>query len=250
MTHHRQFMSTKQMRDVVSLGKDYARAACPNPTREGCPNSSTLRAMAKRDPKLTLGDLPISHVVSCSPCFEEYTRLRRRFSFIHGIELAGASLVVLFILFTAARSVWRSAHGHGETSISHVQQPKKLPSLSTDKPLPTAPLAMTVDLASFSPTRGDEAKTAPKQIHFPPSLLRVTFLLPLGMEPGQYALRLQDDGGTVLNEMNVVGRLNGGVTSITADLDLRAHSRGSFTLMLQPSGLSWRTFPVLVEGNK
>lgn len=249
MTHHRQFMSTKHTRDVVSLGRKYARTAFPNPTREGCPNSSTLRAMAKRDPQLTLGDLPISHVVSCSPCFQEYTRLRRRFSLIRGIQLAGASLVVFAVLFTAARSVWRSVRGGGETSISRVRQPQK-PSISTNQSLPIAPIPLTVDLASFSPTRGEEAKDQTRKIHLPPSLVRVTLLLPVGMEPGEYALRLKDKAGTVLNDTQAVGRLAGGVTSITADLDLRAQSHGSLTLMLQPSGLSWRMFPVLVEGTK
>ena len=74
MTESNQSVSAKQVRDAVALGKKTSKTAFPNPTREGCPNSSTLRAMAYRDRRLTLKDLPISHVVTCSPCFQEYAQ--------------------------------------------------------------------------------------------------------------------------------------------------------------------------------
>jgi len=106
---------------------------------------------------------------------------------------------------------------------------------------------MTIDLASFSPTRGEEAKDAPNKIHLPPKPLRVSFLLPIGMEPGEYALRLKDSAGIVLKEVHLLGRLNNGVTSVEVDLDFSTTSRGSLSLMIRPPGLSWRTFPVLVE---
>ena len=113
------------------------------------------------------------------------------------------------------------------------------------------PFAITVDLASFSPTRGEEAKDSPNKIHLPPKLLRVSFLLPIGMEPGEYALRLKDSAGIVLKEVHLLGRLNNGVTSVEVDLDFSTTSRGSLSLMIRPPGLSWRTFPVLVElGNE
>ena len=67
------------------------------------------------------------------------------------------------------------------------------------------------------------------------------------MEPGEYALRLEDSAGTVLNDTRAVGRLSEGITSVEVDLDLTAASRGSFSLMIRPPGLSWRKFPVLVE---
>jgi hypothetical protein len=106
---------------------------------------------------------------------------------------------------------------------------------------------MTVDLASFSPTRGEEAKVSVRKIHLPPKLLRVRFLLPVGMEPGEYSLRVKDSAGIVLKETHLLGQLNNGVTAVEVDLDFSAASRNSFSLMIRPPGLSWRTFPVLVE---
>src|SRR5215475_14166651 len=99
MTKPNQSVSTKQVRDVVALGKKTSKTAFPNPTREGCPNSSTLRAMAYRDRRLTLTDIPVSHVVTCSPCFQEYVRLRRLSVLMHSVQITAASLVVLAVLF-------------------------------------------------------------------------------------------------------------------------------------------------------
>jgi hypothetical protein len=249
MTERNQSVSVKQLRDVVALGKKYSKTAFPNPTRDGCPNFSTLRAMAYRDQRLSLGDLPVSHVVSCSPCFQEYARLRRMSVLTRGIQVTTASLVVLAVLFASVRFVWNYTRARGEPSISHEHRSKPQPSVATQQAPPRiAPLALTVNLASFSPTRGDQAKDSAKKIHLPPKLLRLSLLLPVGMEPGEYALRLKDSVGTVLKDTHAPGRLSDGITSVEVDLDLTATSRGSFILMIRPPGLSWRTFPVLVEG--
>jgi hypothetical protein len=248
MTEPNQSVSAKQVRDVVALGKKYSKTAFPNPTREGCPNSSTLRAMAYRDLQLSLKDFPVSHVVTCSPCFQEYVRLRRMSVVMQSIRLTAASQVALAVLFAVVRFVLNYARGRSEPGMSQERQAEPQPSAATPQTSsPIAPLAMTVNLAIFSPTRGEEAKVSQNKIHLPPKLLRVSFLLPVGMEPGEYALRLNDSAGIVLKETHLSGRLNNGVTSVEVDLDFSAVSRGSFGLMIRPPGLSWRTFPVLVE---
>jgi hypothetical protein len=249
MTEPNQSVSTKQVRDVVALGKKYSKTSFPNPTREGCPNSSTLRAMAYRDRRLTLKDLPVSHVVTCSPCFQEYARLRRMSVLMRGIQVTAASLVVLAVLFAGVRFVWNYTRGGAEPSISQGRRAGPQPLAPTPQtPATIAPLAITVDLASFSPTRGEEAaKESSNKIHVPPKQLRVSFLLPVGMEPGEYAFRLKDPAGTVLKDTHLLGKLKNGVTSVEVDLDFSAASQGRFSLMIRPPGLSWRTFPVVVE---
>ena len=51
-------------------------------------------------------------------------------------------------------------------------------------------------------------------MHLPQKLLRVDFILPLGMEPGEYEIRLQDSKGTVFIDKRALGRMNDGVTSV------------------------------------
>ena len=97
MTESNHSASSKLVRDVVALGRKYSKTGFPNPTREGCPSRSSLRAMAYRDRRLTLEDLPVSHVVSCSPCFQEYVHFRRLSVLLRGIQITAASLVVLAV---------------------------------------------------------------------------------------------------------------------------------------------------------
>src|SRR5437879_13042935 len=100
MAESNQPVSSKQVRDVVALGRKCAKTAYPNSKRKGCPDLSTLRAMAYRDRRLSLTDLPISHVVRCSPCLQQYQQFSRTLVFVRGIMCRVASLVVLGVLLT------------------------------------------------------------------------------------------------------------------------------------------------------
>ena len=242
MAESNQPVSSKQVRDVVALGRKCSKTAYPNPSREGCPNLSTLRAMAYRDRRLSLTDLPLSHVVSCSPCFQQYLRFRRTLVLVRGLQVTAASLVVLGVLFAGARVF----HDRGEPTISQKHSGQS-PQIAAQQPPPIAPLAISVNLASFSPTRGEDAREPRIVIHLPPKLVRVRFLLPVGMETGEYALRLEDSTGAVFTDTRAVGRSSDGITSLEVDFDLGGVSRRRFTLMIRPPGLSWRRFPVAVE---
>lgn len=246
MAESNQHVSLKQVRDVVALGRKCSKTAYPNSERKGCPDLSTLRAMAYRDRRLSLTDLPLSHVVSCSPCFQQYLRLRRTLVLMRGLQVTAASLVVLGVLFAAVRVFQDHAGRRGESTISQ-KHAGQSPQTAVQQPPPIAPLAISVNLASFSPTRGEEAKNPGNEIHLPPKLLRVSFLLPVGLEPGEYALRLEDSTGAVLTDTRAVGRSSDGITSLEVDFDLGDASRRRFTLMIRPPGLSWRRFPVVVE---
>src|ERR1039457_3065076 len=135
--------SSTLMRGIIALGRKHAKTGFPNPNNEGCPSSSTLRAMAYRDRRLTLQDIPAGHVVSCSPCFQKYAHFRRISLLVRGIQITAASLAVAAMLFLTARLVWNHAHRSSEPSLSAIHRPH------------IAPFPLRVDLASFSPTRGD-----------------------------------------------------------------------------------------------
>src|SRR5712692_4143659 len=210
MAESNQPVSSKQVREVVALGRKCSKTAYPNPSREGCPNLSTLRAMAYRDHRLSLTDLPLSHVVSCSPCFQQYLRLRQTLVLVRGLQVTAASLVVLGVLFAAVRVFQDHAGRHSESTISK-KHAGQSPQIAAQQPPPIAPLAISVNLASFSPTRGGDARDPGNGIHLPPKLLRVTFLLPVGMEPGEYALRLEDSTGAVFSDTRAVGRSSDGI---------------------------------------
>jgi hypothetical protein len=239
MTEPNRITSSKLARDVVALGRKYSKTGFPNPNREGCPSQSRLRAIANRDKRLTLADLPASHIVSCSPCFQEYERLRRASLLLRGVRIASVSLAAVALLFVTARFVWNHASPKINQTIT-----KRLPTKRQQPHI--VPLLLKVDLAAFSPTRGD-GNAGFEKIHFPRKLLRAQFLLPLGMEAGEYEIRLQDSAGGVAIDAPAVGRVNDGITSVELDIDLANTTQRNFTLMIRPRGSSWRRFPLQVE---
>jgi hypothetical protein len=236
MTESNRSMSSTLLRGIVALGRKHSKTGFPNPNRVGCPNSSTLRAMAYRDRRLTLEDFPAAHVVSCSPCFEKYEEFRRMSLLVRGIKITAASIAVAAMLFLTARFAWNHARGTDETSVAAKQRTPDV-----------ASFPLKVDLASFSATRGDSGNNPDKKIRLPQKLLRVDFILPIGMDAGDYEIRLQDSKGTVFIDKRALGHMNDGVTSVTTDIDLASATRGSLTLMIRSPGMDWRRFPAVVE---
>lgn len=247
MTEPNHSTSSKLANDIVALGRKHSKTAFPNPKREGCPNRSILQAVAHRDRRLTLKDLPASHIVSCSPCFQEYTRLRRSYVLSRGIRISAASLALAVVVFVGTRFLWNHMDRSGVPVTSEKQIAGK-PSGRAQRPEPASgPIPLKVDLASFSPTRGDSSDDFAKKVHLPRRSLRVNFILPFGMEPGEYEIRLQDSAGTVVFDKRTLGSLNDGITSLQADIDLAATPPGNFTLMIRPPGLDWRSVPAVVD---
>lgn len=155
---------------------------------------------------------------------------------VRGIKIAAASIAVAAMLFLTARFAWNHTNRSGEPSVTAKQRTPNI-----------APFLLKVDLASFSPTRGDRGDDSEKKVHLPQKLLRVDFILPLGMEAGEYEIRLRDSKGTVSIDTLAPGRMNDGVTSVRADIDLASTRRGNLTLMIRPPGMDWRKFPAVVE---
>src|SRR5215831_2502561 len=115
-------ISGKELKDVVAFGRKCSKFAFPNPSRAGCPDRARLRAMAHRDPSLKLDDLPIAHVVRCSPCFQEYMHFRHMLLFVRGLQITGASLVLGIVFVTAWLFVKNQIGGRSEPSLSQQKQ--------------------------------------------------------------------------------------------------------------------------------
>ena len=240
-------ISGKELKEVVAFGRKCSKDAFPNPSRSGCPDRARLRAMAHRDPSLKLDDLPIAHVVRCSPCFQEYMHFRHMLLFMRGLRITGASLVLGVVFVTAWLFVKSQIGGRSEPSLSQRKQSQPLSAAdNTHTAAPVEPLAMKIDLAFFSPTRGDE-EIIEKRIHLPRRNLRLTLQMPLGTEPGEYLIRMTGLSGTVYSDAHAPGHMEGGTTSVEVDLDLARATRGKSTLMIRPPGLSWRSYPAVID---
>lgn len=222
--------------------------AYPNPDRQGCPDASQLRAMAYRDGRCNLTDLPISHVVTCSPCFSQYLRFRQRLVMVTAVKITTAFLALFVAVFASLKLARQdTAKLFQPTVAKHSAPQSPTPDLG-QRSVAATPLAMEVNLQSFSPLRGDSSENAPKKIHLPPKALRITFLLPIGMEPGLYTVRLSDARGVSVLDKPVTARIAGGPASFVIDLDLtESIVKSEMKLMIKPPGLSWWRYPLAVD---
>jgi hypothetical protein len=107
-------------------------------------------------------------------------------------------------------------------------------------------MAMTINLAPFSPTRSTSSAPA-NHIKLPAKLIRAKFLMPIGSEPGEYSVRLLKPNDEVLLDERAIAAMQDGITSLEVDLRLETLGKTRLTLMIQPPGLSWRTYPLIVE---
>ena len=90
----------------------------PNPQRVGCPDSAVLRGIAFRKLRLSEVDRWLEHLSSCSPCYQEFTELRKEAASQRRRTQAWLAVAAVLI-FAVAGWLW--------VRIQHSVQPPKLP---------------------------------------------------------------------------------------------------------------------------
>jgi hypothetical protein len=230
MNSDRPGISGKELKDVVAFGRKCSKFAFPNPDRIGCPNRARLRAMAHRDPSLKLADLPITHVVRCSPCFREYMHYRHMLLYARGLRITGASLVagILFLVGWLIISI----HAGRTFDIG---------------PWSSGTQSVLLDYRNESVTRSEAGEPVRPTRTLPRKKLDLVILLPVGSEPGSYELRLVGAGGQVLLDKSLMGEMENFVLRVRANLNFRSLSRGSYLLEIRRVGEGWDSHPIVIR---
>ena len=162
MTESNRSASSKLVRDVVALGKKYSKSWLSESRTARV--ARTAQACARW--RIEIGALRwktsrLSHIVSCSPCFQEYAQLPPhvarcpRDSDNSGFS-GGAAM-----LFVTARFAWNTRAATRRAFRKSTIDGSRLVAAKQHHPI--APFALRVDLASFSPTRGDAGDDSEKK---------------------------------------------------------------------------------------
>src|SRR5215469_315142 len=76
LSHRDEFSKDEQrILDVLEWGLS---REFPNPDRIGCPGSAVLRGIAFRKSQLVEVHQWMDHLSTCSPCYQEFTQLRKQ----------------------------------------------------------------------------------------------------------------------------------------------------------------------------
>ena len=215
--------SKEEQRILDALERGLSRAF-PNPDRIGCPGSAVLKGIAFH--KLGLAEVHqwLDHLSACSPCYQEFTELRkqavtqrRRLQ----VSLAAAAVVILSV----TGWVWVRTH-------QSVQGPE----------------TAVLDLRGISVVRGENSSlTNLPTLELQRSAKHLVLDLPIGSAEGAYELAVLSESGTQLLSAIGSAQLQDRVVVLRADVEFHDVSPGKYVLALRRPGLEWVQYRVQVS---
>jgi hypothetical protein len=208
----------KRILDLLNRGlsQDF-----PNPQRIGCPGSAILKSIAVHKLPLAEADPWLEHFSSCSPCFQEFSEIRKQAAGQRRhtqMWLAVAAMVLLAV----AGWMWVRSRPTGQTAA-----------------------VVVLDLRGRSTVRGENPpETTQPPLEVPRSAKRLNLELPIGSNEGAYDVALLNPSGAELFRTSATAKLEDHIVVLRADVDLAAVSPGLYFLGVRQPGLEWTRFPV------
>jgi hypothetical protein len=196
----------------------------PNPKRVGCPDSAVLKGIAFRKLRLAKVDQWLGHLSSCSPCFQEFTELRKQAASHRRRTQAWLTAAAVLILAVAGWLWMRT---------QHAMQPQE---------------TAVLDLRDLSVARGQNpSQTDQRSLEIHRSAKRLILDLPIGSKEGVYDLALLSDTGGQIIAASGTAQLQDHVVSLRTDVDVSSVKPGLYFLALRQPGLEWTKYLVRVS---
>jgi hypothetical protein len=220
LTKEQEF-SQEEKRVLDLLARGLSREF-PNPQRVGCPGPAILKSIALHKLPLSEAEPWLDHLSSCSPCFREFTEIRKEASQRKRTQmwLAAAAVVVLAV----TGWVWIRSRPSGQTAA-----------------------VVILDLRGRAAVRGENPpESTQPPLEVPRNTRNLNLELPIGSNEGAYDLALLSDRGAELFRTSATAKLENHIVALRADVDLGGVSPGLYFLGLRQPGLEWMRFPVRV----
>lgn len=220
LTEEQEF-SQEEKRVLNLLARGLSREF-PNPQRVGCPGPAILRSIALH--KLTLSEAEswLDHLSSCSPCFTEFSEIRKEASRRERtlMWLVAAAMVLLAV----TGWVWVRSRPSGQTAA-----------------------VVILDLRGRAAVRGgNPPHSSQPPLEVPRNATTLNLELPIGSNEGAYDVALLSNSGAELFRTSATAKLEDHVVILRADVDLAGISPGLYFLGLRRPGLEWLRFPIRV----
>ena len=214
--------------------------ANPNPTREGCPPREALVSLARR--QVPVGDPVGEHVSKCSPCYREMRAIQQA----EGIRPADErrpprtwwpAAAAAVLLLAAGLAAWL-VYGGGQPAPT--PEPEQIVANAE-------PVAVTLDLRKYGVTRSDSRVDDLPPLVLPRAMVRLTLLLPVGSEPGDYEVMLVGLDDEALASGLGRSEIRDFVATLPVTVDLTQSVRGPGSLVVRRQGEGVQSFPVTLK---
>jgi hypothetical protein len=165
----------------------------------------------------------LDHLGSCSPCYDDFRRLRASFQQARRRTILAFAAGILVIASAAAWWVIQSKDG------IRVAQ------------------STVVDLRNRSIARGPEPVSNEPPLEIRRKASRLNILLPLGSSEGTYEVRIVTDSGQSVAATTGTAKLSNQTTSLQAVLNISSARPGAYLLQVRRHGLDWSSYPLVLK---
>jgi len=223
----------------------------PNPKREGCPDKPKLRALARRE-MFSEAQEVVVHLSHCSPCSQELTELTRQYKSRQWVyRLAAVGLIVLGMAAWASWALMR----HRATNVPQPPPIAKTPSEPTSPPRTQEPSAqepkvpeiqvVVLDLRKRGISRGENSNQD-GDLALPKGRLKLSILLPIGSEEGNYEVRISGRRDHVVMAKGRAAMKNH-INALAVEMDTASLQAGRHSLAIRQAGWGWYRYPIQLQ---
>ena len=165
----------------------------------------------------------LDHLGSCSPCYDDFRKLRGSFQQARRRTILAVAASILVIASAAAWWVIQSKDGIGVAQ------------------------STVVDLRNRSIARGPEQVPNEPPLEIRRNVSRLNILLPLGSSEGTYEVRIVTDSGESVAATTGTAKLSNQITSLQAVLNVSSAHPGHYVLQVRRDALDWNSYPLALK---
>ncbi len=213
-------MDEKRILDALGRGllKEF-----PNPERTGCPGSDVLKRIASKRMPLAEAEKWLNHLGSCSPCYMDFSELRKGREVQRNRTLLAIAASILVAVGIAS---WVFVQRHNETLVAQ---------------------SAVLDLRSHSVSRSPEPNPGEQPLELRRSFSQLNIYLPLGSPEGTYEVRIVTASGDSLLNMGGTAQLNDGITTLQMRGNAFIARPGQYTLQIRRAPSEWNSYPLVLR---
>jgi hypothetical protein len=195
----------------------------PNPERSGCPGVDVLKRIASRTMPLNEADRRLDHLGSCSPCYSDFSKLRRAYESARKRKMLA---IAASILVAASIGGWFLLQRPNEGLVAQTA---------------------LLDLRNRSLVRDTEPNPPEPPLVVNSAARHWNIYLPLGSTEGTYEVRIVTDSGGLLLTATGEATLVSGIASLPVDVNLGSKNLGRCNLEIRKNMGEWNSFPLVLH---
>jgi hypothetical protein len=195
----------------------------PNPERSECPGLHVLKRVASRRMPLAEVERWLDHLGSCSPCYRDFSELRK----VREVQRRRTLFAIAAsILVAVGIAGWVLIQRHNETVLSQTA---------------------VLDLRNRSASRSPEPNLGEPPLELRRRFSQLNIYLPLGSPEGAYEVRIVTTSGDSLLNTGGPARLNDGVTALEVRGDVIFARPGPYSLQIRKPPSEWSSYPLVLR---